>query len=154
MAKYQVVELFDPADPNLPRAVLACKVDQSPWLTVWEHRNELDTKLARWFRTLAAAKTEPLEKVLVGSGGIDEREARAIAKFRIEQICKLAGTWPKPPEFLCLDAVSNVGRRGRPVWADGIFYPSRAAAARACGVTRRAIWDRLRLWPGWLNRES
>jgi len=153
MAQYQVVELFDPADPDLPRAVFAARVDQSPWLTVWEHRNELDTKLARWFRALSDAKTEPVTRVLIGSGGIDGKEARAIAKFRIEQISKLAGTWPKPPDFLCVDSASNVGRRGRPVWADGFVYPSREAAARACGVTRRAIWDRMRVWPGWLNRE-
>lgn len=150
-AKYCVVELADPREPDLPRAVFACRCDQSPYSVVWDHRNELQGKLAKWFCSLSEAKLRPRVRVFLGRSGVHEKNARAIAKYRIEQISKAAGSFPEYPAFFAMDRPVNVGGRGVPVFADGIMYPSRSAAARAAGVTPRAIYDRLRhgRW-GWV----
>ena len=36
--RWRVVELFDPRDTTLPRAVFACRVNESQWRIVWQHR--------------------------------------------------------------------------------------------------------------------
>lgn len=148
--KYRVVELSDPRQPDLPRAVFACRADASPWRAAWQHRNELQSKLSAWFRELSEAKTEPLETVLLGRAGVHENTARAVVRFRLEQIARMAGCpageWP---DFLAMDKPANIGQKGVPVYADGVVYPSRAAAARAAGITRRAVWERMQRAGGW-----
>lgn len=147
--KYKVIQLFAPDDP-LPRYVEPCRIDRvAPWRTIWRHREELHSKLASWCRELAARGQEPVERCLLGrSASLDEPCARAVARFRVEQIARMSRTWPDYPDFLMMDRPTNVGRHGVPVWADGVMYPSRAAAARAAGITRRAVFDRMR-HDGW-----
>jgi len=144
-ARYKVVELFDPND-SLPRFVAACRSDREPlWRTTWLHREELDSKLSLWFRQLAARGQEPEERSLLGRNvPLDEKCARSLAAFRIEEIAKMAGSWPSLPDFLCHER--HIGGRGygRPVWANGVRYESVSAAAKAAGITRRAVFDRLR----------
>ena len=143
--KYKVIQLFAPDDP-LPRYVEACRMDrESPWRTTWQHRDELESKLALWFRELAASGQEPVDRCLLGgSVPLSEKCARGVARLRIEEISKMSGAWPDYPDFLCNEIHS--GGRGcrRPVWADGVRYESVTAAAKATGITRRAVWDRLR----------
>lgn len=147
--KYRVIELADPRQPDLPRAVFACRCDCSPWRAVWQHRNELQGKLARWFRELADSGVAPVEMILLGRAGVHEKAARAIARFRIEQVAAMAGCAPGTwPEFMAMDPPVNTGKRGKPVYADGVLYPSRTAAGRATGITPRAVYDRLR-HAGW-----
>lgn len=147
--QYQVVELFDPREPSLPRAVLAERIDKEPrWKAIWRHRDKLPGRLPMWFRTLSDAHLGPRERVFVGRAGLHEKCARAVCKHRIEQISRMAGTWPAYPSFLEMDRPKNVGKKGVPVYADGIVYPSRAAAARANGITRRAVYDRMQ-HAGW-----
>lgn len=147
--RYHVVELFDPRTPSLPRATLAERIDKEPrWRAVWSQREELPGRLASFFCRLSQAKTEPLERVFLGRAGLREDCARAVCKHRIEQISRMAGTWPEYPSFLEMDPPKNVGKKGVSVYADGIVYPSRAAAARANGITRRAVYDRMRR-AGW-----
>lgn len=147
--KYRVIELADPRQPDLPRAVFACRCDCSPWRSVWQHRNELQGKLSAWFRELAESGVAPVETILLGRAGVREDAARAIARFRIEQVAAMAGCpageWP---EFMAMDKPANIGSKGVPVYADGVTYQSRAAAARANGITRRAVYDRMR-HAGW-----
>ena len=142
--KYRVIELADPRQPDLPRAVFACRCDSSPWRAVWQRRNELPGRLAEWFKSLSEAGLQPVERVLIGRAGVHEKCARAIAKCRLEQIAAMAGcpagTWP---DFIAMDKPANIGKKGVPVYADGVVYPSRAAAARAAGITRRAVWERM-----------
>jgi hypothetical protein len=147
--KYRVIELYAPVDP-LPRYVEASRVDrEAPWRTTYRHRDELDTKLALWCRELAARNQEPVERCLLGRNvTLHEKCAREVARFRVEEIARMSGSWPDLPEFLCNK--THPGGRGcrRPVWANGVMHASMTAAAKAAGVTRRAVWDRLR-HSGW-----
>ncbi|MGA2030755.1 MAG: hypothetical protein ABSG68_00730 [Thermoguttaceae bacterium] len=110
------------------------RLDQpAPWLTVWQHRQEFDTPLARWLRTL---DKQPTERVLVGSVGLHGRTARAI-------VALVAGWFGQEGRL------SNVGGRGRPtgrIEPDGSLrcWPSRSAAARDLGVSRWVVRRRVR----------
>ena len=147
--QYRVVELYAPDDSLLPRYVESCRVDREPsWRSIWRHREELTNKTAEWFRQLAESNTEPVERVFLGRAGLRADCSRAVCKYRIEQIARAAGTFPSYPSFLEMDPPRNVGQKGVPVYADGVVYPSRAAAARAAGISRRAGWDRMQ-HAGW-----
>lgn len=143
MDSYRVVELVDPREPDLPRAVFACPCHYSPWRGVWQRRNKLNNRLSEWFRRLSEAKTEPLERVFLGRAGLSERCARAVCKYRIEQVARMAGTWPEYPDFFAMDQPENVGGRGRPcaVLAGERVqaFPSVAEAARCLGVARETV---------------
>ncbi len=90
-----------------------------------------------------------METILLGRAGVHRKCARAVARFRIDQVAGMAGCAPGEwPSFLAQDKPRNIGKKGVPVYADGVWYPSRAAAARAAGITRRAVYDRMR-HAGW-----
>ncbi len=142
--KYKVIELFAPND-SLPRYVEACRIDrESPWRMIWQHRNDVETKLSNWFRELAELGQEPVERCLLGRNvSLDEKCARAVAKFRIEEISKMSGGWPEYPDFICNEIYARGRGHKRPIWANGVKYDSVTEAAKAAGITRRAVWDRL-----------
>ena len=110
------------------------RLDKPPaWLAVWQHRQELDTPLARWLRTLGKP---PTESVLLGSLGLHGRTARAVIPL-------VAGL------FGLASPSSNVGGQGRPIGqieSDGAMrcWASRAAAARGLGVSLWTVQRRVR----------
>ena len=124
--KYKVIELFAPDDP-LPRYVEACRIDREPsWRTTLRNRDRLNTKLADWCRELAARGQEPVERCLLGGKvALAEKCARTVARFRVEEIARMSGTWPKLPDFLLNEY--HPGGRGcrRPVWANGVMLRER-----------------------------
>ena len=141
-ARYQVVELYDVADPALPRYVCAQRQGQGAWRVTWENRDNLPGKLAAWFRQLAAEGREPAERIVLGRGvGLPMNTAFSLAAFRVAEICRAAtGSPDQMADFLMMDPPENVGKRGRPtavVGPDGSVetFPSIAALARAAGVT-------------------
>ena len=72
------------------------------WETVWRLKDQIDTPLAHWLRTL---DRKPREVVLVGSLGLGGRTARAI-------VALVAGWFGQE------NPLSNAGRRGRPTAQD------------------------------------
>jgi len=145
-AHYQVVELYDVADPVLPRYVCAQRQGQSAWRTTWENRDKLPGKLAGWFRQLAVEGRVPAERVLLGRGvGLTIKTAFALAAFRVSEINRAAtGNPDEMADFLMMDPPENVGGRGRPtavVGKDGSVesFPSIAALARAAGLARQTV---------------
>ena len=90
-ATYQVVELYDPPEPSLPRYVAAQRIGESAWRVVWQNRDKLPGKLAGWFRELASQGREPMERILLGRAvGLPLRTAFALANFRMAEICRMA----------------------------------------------------------------
>jgi hypothetical protein len=145
-AQYQVVELYDVADPVLPRYVCAQRQGHSTWRVTWENRDKLPGKLAAWFRQLASEGREPVERVLLGRGvGLTLKTALALAAFRVAEINRAAtGSPDQMADFLTIDPPENVGGRGRPtavVGQDGTVqtFPSIAALARAAGLARQTV---------------
>ncbi len=142
-ARWRVIELVDPREPKLPRAVFACQLGQSPWRVVWQHRGELPGRLAEWFRQLASEGVEPLERVLLGNGAaLTEDTAHAICRFRLAEISRMSGCAEgEIPSFLCHDE-KHVGGKGdwRPctVVKGGRVqrFPSIADAARHLGIRK------------------
>ena len=100
----------------------------SDWQTVWRFRDQIDTPLGRWLRTLP---TPPREVVVVGSVGLDFRTARAVVDLLATWFLQAAG------------GCKRAGRRrptGR-IETDGSLrsWPSRAAAAADLEMTRWAV---------------
>jgi hypothetical protein len=143
--KYKVVQLFAPNDP-LPRFVEACRIDKEPmWKLTWRHRDQLNSKLANWFRQLDEKNQEPIEKCLLGRNvSLDEKCARAVAQFRLQEISMMSGSWPRYPDFIVNEIVPRGRGHKRSIWANGVRFESVTSAAKACGITRRAVYDRLR----------
>jgi len=143
MALYRVVELFDPREPRLPRAIFASPCNQSPWLCVWQHRNEVDNSLSAWFRGLSESRIEPVERVYLGRGGLPAKCCHAICKYRIGQVARMAGTWPDCPDFLTTKLPSNTSKHGRVCFVlteNGVQkFPSIAEAGRHLGVARETV---------------
>jgi len=129
--KYRVVELRDPRKPDLPRYVQATRQGESPWRTLWEHRDEIDNRLTAWFKELAA--------------------------FHLEEIARMSGTHSELPDFIVNERVNRGGRgKSRPVVhidSDGKLtrFASLSAAARAEGVDRSAISRRPGRMAGWVD---
>jgi hypothetical protein len=103
------------------------------WETVWRLKDQIDTPLAHWLRTL---DRKPREVVLVGSLGLGGRIARAI-------VALVAGWFGQE------NPLSNAGRRGRPtarIEPDGTLrcWPSRSAASRDLKVSRWVVRRRVR----------
>ena len=110
------------------------RLDKPPaWLAVWQHRQELDTPLARWLRTLGKP---PIENIVLGSLGLHGRTARAVVPL-VADLFGLASP------------TSNVGGQGRPIGqieSDGSMrcWASRSAAARDLGVSLWTVRRRVR----------
>jgi hypothetical protein len=142
-ARYQAIELHDAE--RLPRYVTMQRVGESFTEMAWECRSLVDNALMRWLRSLPAP---PKSAVLLGSGvQLTVRTARALVRFRREEIAKMAGSWPDPPDF-ALWPPANRGGRGhrRPVCrvrAEVVEkFASVEDAARAIGTTRDDISER------------
>jgi hypothetical protein len=145
-ARWRVNGLHDPRDPTLPRAVFACRLNESPWRVVWQHRGEIPGRLSEWFKRLAADGVEPLERVLLGTGAaLTEWTAHAVCKFRIAEIARMAGcTEGQIPDFLCTEERHRGGKgHGRPcavVKGDRVQrFNSIADAARHLGRRRPTV---------------
>lgn len=145
-ARWRVVELHDPREPTLPRAVFACRVGESPWRIVWRHKEKLRGRLAEWFRQLACKGMEPCERVLLGKGvALPEATAHAVCRYRIAEIARMAGcTKGRIPDFLCVEERHRGGKgHGRPcavVKGDRVQrFNSIADAARHLGRRRPTV---------------
>jgi hypothetical protein len=157
--KYRVLELRDPREPDLPRYVEAGRQGESPWRTLWEHRDELDNRLARWFRDLSAAGVLlPQEVTILGRAvALTERTARLLAAFWLEEIARKAGSFPEFPDFILNERINRGGRgKGRRVVhidRDGKLtrFESLSAAGRILGLDRSAISRRPGRMTGWTN---
>ena len=80
----------------------------------WSCRCVVDNAFARWLRTLNAP---PRSRVLLGSAvQLTRRAAWLLVRFRRDEIARMAGSWPNPPNFAFWPAASRGGRdRFRPV---------------------------------------
>ena len=150
--RYQVIELYDVAEPSLPRYVAAQRQGESAWRVTWENRDKRPGKLAAWFCKLAAEGREPAERVVLGRGvGLTEKTALTLARFRIAEICRAATGDPEQmADFLCLDPPCRGGRgHARPVVVIGpdgecCNYPSISAMGRAEQIARPTAARRVR----------
>ncbi len=157
--KFRVLELRDPREADLPRYVQAARQGESPWRTLWEHRDELDNRLARWFRELSAAGVLlPQEVTILGRAvALTERTARLLAAFWLEEIARKAGSFPEFPAFILNERINRGGRgKGRLVVhidGDGTLtrFESLSAAGRILGLDRSAISRRPGRMTGWAD---
>ncbi len=156
--KYRVVVLADPRDARLPRYVEAAKQNESPWETLWEHRNEIDNRLTRWFRTLSAAGVAPLETTILGRAvALSQRAARLLAAFWLEEISRMAGSHPELPDFVENERINRGGngKKRSVVHIDQngklTRYKSLTTAAKAEGVDRTAVSRRPGRMKGWVD---
>jgi len=130
--KYGVIALTD--NQHNIGYVCSRRLDRAPtWRVIWRHRQELDTSLAKWFKTLPAP---PVERLVVGSVGLHRGTARAVAEL-------LAG-WLRP----AVQQNKSAGRR-RPtamLEKSGALrcWPSQAAAGRSLDISRWAVRKRVR----------
>jgi len=156
-SRYQVIELYDVAEPSLPRYVCAQRQGEKAWRITWENRDKLPGKLAAWFRELAAKGREPAERVVLGQGvALTAKTAFSLAAFRVSEINRLAtGDPDQMADFLANEPPARGGRgHGRPVVVVGpdgeqTQYPSISAMARAEHVTHpTATWRVRRGLPG------
>jgi hypothetical protein len=151
-AHYQVVELYDVAEPDLPRFVCAQRQGESAWRITWDRRGKLPGKLAAWFRELAAEGREPAERVVLGRGvALTVKTAFELARFRIGEINRLAtGNADQMADFLAMEPPARGGRgHGRPVVVVGpdgeqTQYPSVSAMARAEHIAQPTAVRRVR----------
>ena len=112
-SKYRVLKLRDPREPDLPRFVQAARRGESPWKAIWDHRDEIDNRLTKWFRELSASGVLPQEATILGRCiGLSEATARALAAFCLEDIAIMAGSYPELPNFILNEPI-NRGGRGR-----------------------------------------
>jgi hypothetical protein len=128
--KYRVFGLLDAAG-NL-RFIGADRADRpAVWRTIWRYRDQLNTELARWLRTLDA---EPREVVLLGTAvGLHAATAHAAAKM-------LTGV------FGTIKKKAGHPRAVARVEPDGslTIWQSQREAARALGLASPGpIWCRI-----------
>jgi hypothetical protein len=143
-SRFQVIELFDVAEPALPRFIGAQRQGESAWRITWDRRDSLPGRLAAWFRELAAEGREPAERVVLGRGvALTMKTALALARFRIDEINRLAtGDANQMADFLMIDPPVRGGRgHSRPVVVvepngQQKQYPSVSAMARAEHIAR------------------
>ena len=113
-----------------------------PWQTTWANRARIDTPLALLFR---ARRRSAGGGLLVGQRG-------SIATGRRPANCRNVGEWTG-----ALVESPRIGgtRRGRPCTriVDGVgqTWPSRTAAAAACGLSRKTIARRLAVGGEWVD---
>jgi hypothetical protein len=158
ITRYRVLELRDPRQPDLPRFVQAARQGESPWRTLWEHRDEIDTRLARWFRELSTAGVLPQEMTILGRAvALPQRTARLLAAFWLEEISRKSGSFPEFPDFIVNERINRGGRgKRRPVVhidGDGKLtrFESLSAAGRILGLDRSAISRRPGRMTGWAD---
>lgn len=111
-SKYQVAEVCN--GDGLPVYVtMQLAQGESFAAMAWSCRHLFDNPLARWLRTLDAP---PRSRVVLGLAvQLARRAAWLLMRFRREQIARMAGSWPEPPDF-ALWSVCRGGRdRFRPV---------------------------------------
>ena len=115
-----------------------------PWRTTWANRARLNTPLARLLQSIG--DDPPEEVCLLGAVGLCQGVGR--------QIATVLGEWTG-----ALVESPRIGgtRRGRPCTRimDGVeeTWPSRTAAAAACGVNRKTITRRLAAGGSWVDGE-
>jgi hypothetical protein len=159
ITKFRVLSLRDPREPDLPRYVEAARQGESPWRTLWDHRDEIDNRLTAWFRELAATGVMPQEVTVLGRAvALPERTARMLAAFYLAEIARKAGSRGFP-DFILNEPVHRGGRgKKRPVVyiGDGKLtrYESISAAARNLGLNRSAISRRPGRMAGWADGQS
>ena len=114
-----------------------------PWRTTWANRARTDSQAARLFRSLG--DDPPEEITLLGAAcGLCQGVGR--------QIAVMLGEWTG-----ALVESARIGgtRRGRPCSRieNGVAqtWASRAAAAAACGVSRKTITRRLAVGGEWVD---
>ena len=158
ITKYRVLELRDPREADLPRFVQAARQGESPWRTLWEHQDEIGTRLARWFRELSSAGVLPQEVTILGRAvALPQWTARLLAAFWLEEITRKAGSFPEFPDFILNERINRGGRgKGRPVVhidGDGKLtrFESLSAAGRILGLDRSAISRRPGRMTGWAD---
>ena len=107
---YRVIELYGPDEPDLPRYVAVCRIDREAlWHRVWQHRDKLTCKLAVWFRMMADSGLQPVERIVFAP--LQPNAACRLCALRIQQIARMAGTWPDLPDFLCNELPAGRGCR-------------------------------------------
>lgn len=102
-AAYQMYELEDPRQPNVPRWVGYGK-GFTPWEALWDFREHGTGPLFDWLRDLDANGLTPVVSPMWRIGRVDgcrlsAREARNVARCRIHIICDAAGMTRKPGEL-------------------------------------------------------
>ena len=147
-ATTRVYELVYPADwpryGGLP-AYVAVGTGAEPWGPLWELRDVSGSRLAAWFRELAASGLRPQESNRwLPRATMTHRGAVLLARMRLRQIAAWCGDWPP---WLLND---RPGRPARPshslrpvarVFPGGrvVRFSSTRAAARAMGMTRPGL---------------
>jgi hypothetical protein len=107
--RYQVVELHD--GERLPRYVTMQRAGESFVEMAWECRFAVDNALMRWLRSLSEP---PKCRVLLGATEqLTVRTARQLVHFRREEIARMAGSWPEPPDFALWLPVNRGGNTHR-----------------------------------------
>ncbi|HWB08632.1 MAG TPA: hypothetical protein VG826_05385 [Pirellulales bacterium] len=135
--QWRVFELID--DEGLPRYVGA-----GDWRRLWANRDKSGSRLAAWFRELAAAGREPVESNRwVLSMLVDGRTARAIARGRVRQIIQWAGG--EHPRWLLTPRPTGKRRAVARRRQDGTHerFISVSQAGRLTATDRRTIQRRL-----------
>ena len=145
-------------DRKLPRYVDAAKQNESPWRTLWEHQNEIDNGLTKWFRELASAGCCRSEKTVLGRAvALSQRAARLLAAFWLEEISRKAGSFPKLPDFILNERINRGGngKKRSVVHIDengnDAVRESLTAAGKAEGVDRTAVSRRPGRMTGWVD---
>ena len=108
----------------------------STWHVVWQHRHQLGSRLAEWFKTLN--NKPPDEFTVIGTvTGLHRQTARAIAR--------LVAAWFPGCVTEERKNMGKVGRRVGRVELDGrlTVFPSVTAAAAAMGTSRFSVYRRL-----------
>jgi len=146
--KFQVYYLAPPDDPRLPRWIDYQRCGEHRWRAIYENRDRLpESRLVRWFREL---EEEPREVPLLGSSvPLDQKTAESLVRFLVRETNRLSTGDPnQQADFLCNEIHPGGRGKGRKVTridADGSVttWPSVRAAAKALGVARKGVWERL-----------
>jgi hypothetical protein len=99
-AAYQMYELEDPRQPNVPRWVGYGK-EFAPREELWNFREYGTGPLFDWLRDLDANGLKPVLSPTwrAGRANMSAKEARNFARCRIAMICDMAGMPRKPEEL-------------------------------------------------------
>lgn len=125
-------------------AFVSVGVGDRPWLRLWQLRDASESRLALWFRDLAARGLHPQEGRWLPRTPMPHRQAVLLARLRVADIVAWAGCWPdwlllpRPGRPACPRAAQRPVAR---IFSDGriVRYPSTRSAARAAGMTRQGL---------------
>ena len=138
--RHRVYALVDEAGQVIYIGVAAA--GRASWEVTWDHRENTDSVLSRLLRTL---ERKPAEITLLGSVGLHTKTAF--------QAAGVLGAWF--PGAVVEGLTPGGGRHGRAVSrvkAGRIeTWPSRTAAAKAVGVSRRTIIRWLHAGGCWID---